>query len=160
MCYTEPPIDTDQRTCYGVENKFNIRVLFAGRATPRGGRARGARSERSRAMPLNGAGDGQKLGRLAQVLRAIEVYLRRYDRSPTVRDLCRETGILSTGYVFYLLARLELDGYITREAGVSRSIRLTRPARVPITLTVAPGLPLDPFASGQRVSLYLPAHTR
>jgi repressor LexA len=111
-------------------------------------------------MPLNLAGDGQKLGRLAQVLRAIEAYLRRYDRSPTVRDLCHETGILSTSYVFYLLARLELDGYITREAGVSRSIRLTRPAGVPIVGTIAAGLPLDLFDTGEPETLDLAAHAR
>jgi repressor LexA len=111
-------------------------------------------------MPPTIEGNGQPLKRPAQVLRAIEAYLRRYDRSPTVRDLCRETGILSTGYVFYLLARLELDGYITREAGVSRSIRLTRPAGVPIVGTIAAGLPLDLFDAGEPETLDLAAHAR
>jgi SOS-response transcriptional repressor LexA len=92
-------------------------------------------------MPPTAVGAGQPqplpLRRAAQVLRAIEAYLRRYDRPPTVRDLCRETGILSTSYVFYLLAVLELDGYLTRVPGVSRSICLTRrPRGVPILGTI------------------------
>ena len=89
-------------------------------------------------MPPTGAGTGHSLPhrRLAQVLHAIEEYLRRYDRPPTVRDLCRGTGILSTSYVFYLLAVLELDGYLTRVPGMSRSIRLTRPRGVPILGTI------------------------
>src|SRR5258708_28970668 len=84
-------------------------------------------------MPPTGAGTGHSLPhrRLAQVLHAIEEYLRRYDRPPTVPDLCPATGILSTSYVFYLLAVMELDGYLTRVPGMSRSIRLTRPLGVP-----------------------------
>src|SRR5215472_5952158 len=93
------------------------------------------------AMPPTGVRAGQPwplpLRRAAHVLRAIEAYLRRYNRPPTVHDLCRETGISSTSYVFYLLAGLELDGYLTRAPGVSRSIRLTRrPGGVPIVGTI------------------------
>ena len=93
-------------------------------------------------------GVGQPLRRPAQVLRAIEMYLRHYDWPPTVRDICRATGITSTSYVFYLLAGLELDGYITRKPGVSRSIRLTRPPGVPIVGSLAAGMPLDLFDAG------------
>jgi repressor LexA len=93
------------------------------------------------------AGAGQPLSpplrRLAQVLRAIEAYLRRYDRPPSVRDLCRVTGIPSISYVFFLLAELELEGYITREPGMSRSIRLARPLGVPILGTIPVGMAQD-----------------
>jgi len=110
-------------------------------------------------MPPFAAGAGQLLTRPAQVLQAIERYLRHYDRSPTVRDLCRETGIRSTSYVFYLLAGLELDGYITREPGVSRSIRLTRPRGVPIAGAIAAGSPLDLFDTGAPEILDFAQHT-
>lgn len=95
-------------------------------------------------MPPTGARAGQPcskvLRRPAQVLLAIEAYLRRYNQPPTVRDLCRATGIASISYVFYLLADLELDGYITREPGVSQSIRLTRPRGMPSVESIAAGM--------------------
>ena len=94
-------------------------------------------------MPPTVTEGGQLLRRPAQVLLAIEAYLKRYDRPPTVRDLCRATGIASTSYVFYLLAELELDGYITRQPSVSRSIRMTPPAGVPIVDAIAAGMPQD-----------------
>jgi repressor LexA len=79
------------------------------------------------------------------VLYAIEAYLWHYERPPTVRDLCNATGIHSVSYVYYLLAELELAGYITRQPDVSRGIRLTRSAGVPsagmgTTATGAPHL--------------------
>lgn len=94
-------------------------------------------------MPPTGAGVGQPLRRPAQVLLAIEAYLRRYNQPPTVRDLCHATGIPSISYVFYLLADLELNGYITREPGVSQSIRLTRPRGVPSVDAIAAGMPQE-----------------
>jgi repressor LexA len=81
-----------------------------------------------------------------QVLRAIEAYLRRHDQPPTVRDLCRATGIASTSYVFYVLAGLELDGYITRDPGVNRSIRLNQASGVPLLGTI-PGYHRDRHAA-------------
>jgi repressor LexA len=65
------------------------------------------------------------------VLYAIEAYLWRYEQPPTVRDLCKATGIHSVSYVYYLLAELELAGYITRQPDASRGIRLARSAGVP-----------------------------
>jgi repressor LexA len=94
------------------------------------------------------------------VLRAIERYFRRHDRAPTVRDICHETGITSTSYVYYLLAGLELAGYITRDSGVSRGIRLTRPRGVPIKGSIAAGQPLDLFEEVEFALLDLAAHTR
>jgi repressor LexA len=93
------------------------------------------------------------------VLHAIKTYLRLNDRPPTVRDLCQQTGITSTSYVYLLLAGLELDGYITREPGVSRSIRLNRSRGIPIVGRIAAGEPLDHFDTGTPEILDLAAHT-
>lgn len=59
------------------------------------------------------------------VLSAIEVYIQRYDRPPTVREIARDASIRSLSHVAFLLDRLEQRGYITRDHGVSRGIHLT-----------------------------------
>ncbi len=112
-------------------------------------------------MPPAVSGHSRSQTRSAQVLQAIETYLRRHDRSPTVRDLCHATGIPSTSYMFFLLAKLELDGYITREPGVSRSIRLTRPRGVPIVGAIAASCePLDLFDLADVETLDITVHAR
>jgi len=77
------------------------------------------------------------------VLYAIEAYLWRHERPPTVRDLCHATGIHSVSYVYYLLAELELAGYITRPPGMNGGIRLTRFVGVPSVGmgTIVSGMP-------------------
>ena len=69
--------------------------------------------------------------------------------SPTVRDIRNALGIKSTSTVFSYLARLEDKGYIVRESGKSRTIRIddqdTPPSqiiRVPILGRVRAGLPI------------------
>jgi repressor LexA len=59
------------------------------------------------------------------VLSAIEVYIQRYDRPPTVREIARDASIRSLSHVAFLLDRLEQRGYITCDHGVSRGIHLT-----------------------------------
>ena len=54
---------------------------------------------------------------------------------PTVREICAATGLKSTSTVHAHLKTLERLGYITREAGLNRSIRVegeTPAAQVPI----------------------------
>ncbi len=46
---------------------------------------------------------------------------------PTVREICTHTGIHSTSQVAYYLKQLEGAGYLERDKGVSRGIRVTRP---------------------------------
>ena len=43
---------------------------------------------------------------------------------PTVREICAATGLRSTSTVHAHLKTLERLGYITREAGLNRSIRV------------------------------------
>ena len=45
---------------------------------------------------------------------------------PSVREICERTGIKSTSTVHYHLGALESAGYITRDHGRNRSIKLTQ----------------------------------
>lgn len=64
---------------------------------------------------------------------------------PTVREICAATGMRSTSSVHAHLKTLERLGYITRDAGLNRSIRIegTEAAvQVPILGRVTAGLPI------------------
>ncbi len=63
---------------------------------------------------------------------------------PTNRELGRELGISSTGHVDHHLNELEKKGWITRRAGKSRGIKLTKRASgILVKGTIAAGAPLD-----------------
>lgn len=70
--------------------------------------------------------------------------------SPTVRDISKALDIKSTSTVFSYLARLEEKGYIVRETGKSRTIRIddeesgvsSAGMRIPIIGRVRAGLPV------------------
>ena len=64
---------------------------------------------------------------------------------PTVREICNATGLRSTSTVHAHLKTLEKLGYITRESGLNRSIRIegTKPTfQVPILGAVTAGQPI------------------
>ncbi len=64
---------------------------------------------------------------------------------PTVREICNATGLRATSTVHAHLKTLERLGYITREAGLNRSIRLEGrepAAQVPILGKVTAGMPI------------------
>ena len=66
---------------------------------------------------------------------------------PTVREICNATGLRSTSTVHAPLKTLERLGYITRDAGLNRSIRIegAEPAaQVPILGRVTAGMPMEP----------------
>jgi len=112
-------------------------------------------------MPSSGDRAGRPLGqRQAEVLGAIEAYVRRHDRPPTVREIGHDVGIASTGHVAHVLAVLERRGYLTCDHGVARGIHLTRAPGVPILGTIAAGAPLDLFDAGPPEMLDLAAHVR
>ncbi len=75
-------------------------------------------------------------------------YLRQTAPSgvpPTVREICTATGLRSTSTVHAHLKTLERLGYITREAGLNRSIRIEgspAAAQVPILGKVTAGAPI------------------
>ena len=56
----------------------------------------------------------------------IAQHIRRYGFPPTVREIGEEFGIASPNGVVVNLKALERKGVITREAKMSRGIRLTK----------------------------------
>lgn len=68
---------------------------------------------------------------------------------PSVRDICRDLGIKSTSTVHAYLSRLDEKGYIMKENGKSRSLRLEgersrygKAIRVPLIGRVTAGVPI------------------
>jgi repressor LexA len=113
--------------------------------------------------------EGQLRPTQAAVLRAIEAYIQRHDRPPTLREIAQDADITSLAHVVFLLNTLEQGGYITREPGVSRGIHLThlahrtgirRPSGVPILGTIAAGAPLDLYDPAEVETLDVGAHAR
>lgn len=68
---------------------------------------------------------------------------------PTVRDICKATGIKSTSTVYAYIRRLEEKGVIIRNAGKSRALNpterkaQTNELRVPILGRVTAGVPIS-----------------
>jgi len=85
-----------------------------------------------------------------RILNYIKETLETKGYSPTVRDISNALGIKSTSTVFSYLARLETKGYIIRETGKSRTIRVDEDGngvtglgvRIPIIGRVRAGLPV------------------
>ena len=68
-----------------------------------------------------------------------------YGVPPTVREICAATGLSSTSTVHSHLKALENAGYITRGAGLNRSIRIEgqeQTTQVPIVGRVTAGVPI------------------
>lgn len=72
--------------------------------------------------------------RQQRILAFIRAHVREHHNSPTVREIGEACDVSSTYVVDYNLARLEEKGYITREPGKARSIRVRR---TPVELLVA-----------------------
>lgn len=63
---------------------------------------------------------------------------------PSVREICNATGIKSTSTVHTYLSFLEREGYINRESGLNRAIRMPgeNVARIPLLGKVTAGMPI------------------
>ena len=66
---------------------------------------------------------------------------------PTVRDICKALNIRSTSSVHIYLERLENKGFIKRETGKSRSVRIEQQSKenkyhIPVLGQVAAGTPI------------------
>lgn len=108
---------------------------------------------RGRGRPmLQGLTEPQK-----RLLQALESYIARNGISPTMRELAAEVGHGVAG-VFKQIQRLERNGYVSRTAGKSRSLKVIRSANeeavqglvaIPLIGTVVAGQPL--FAQENRL---------
>ena len=74
---------------------------------------------------------------------------------PSVREICSATGIKSTSTVHAYLRLLEDEGYISRQSGLNRAIRLTGESvvRVPLLGKVTAGIPI---LAVEQVEEYVP----
>lgn len=75
---------------------------------------------------------------------------------PTVREICKATGLKSTSSVHAHLKTLEREGYISRDAGLNRAIHLAgeQPTvQVPLVGNVAAG---QPILATQQIEGYVP----
>ena len=79
---------------------------------------------------------------------------------PTVREICAEAGIKSTSTVHGILSDLEDGGYISRNAGNSRGIRImgsSPSSQVPVLGKVTAG---NPILAVEQIEDYIPYPTR
>ena len=74
---------------------------------------------------------------------------------PTVREICRAAGIKSTSTVHSYLKLLTEEGYIQRESGLNRSIRMPGESvvRVPLLGKVTAG---QPILAVEEIEEYVP----
>lgn len=74
---------------------------------------------------------------------------------PTVREICAATGIKSTSTIHAYLKVLEDEGYISRQSGLNRAIRVTGEsvARVPLLGRVTAG---KPILATQQIEEFVP----
>lgn len=74
---------------------------------------------------------------------------------PSVREICSATGIRSTSTVHAYLRLLEDEGYISRQSGLNRAIRLPgeNVVRVPLLGKVTAGVPI---LAVEQVEEYVP----
>ncbi len=77
--------------------------------------------------------------RQQNVLEFLKAYLDENGYPPTVREIGRGIGVKSTSLISYYLNRLEEHGLITREASVSRAIRLTDEAAENLDMPIGNG---------------------
>lgn len=81
-------------------------------------------------------------------------------RIPSVREIGDEVGLRSTSTIHHHLSALEEKGYITREHGVNRCIRITgeeKNSNVPVLGRVAAG---NPIVAEQDIECYVPVPER
>jgi repressor LexA len=75
--------------------------------------------------------------RQIRILDVLEVFQQKHGYPPSIREICDKTSISSTSVVNYYLDQLQDMGYIERDEGVSRGIRLVKPAAEPFSPATA-----------------------
>lgn len=66
--------------------------------------------------------------RQIRILQVLESFQSKNGYPPSIREICEKASISSTSVVNYYLDQLKEMGYIERDEGVSRGIRLLKPA--------------------------------
>lgn len=61
-----------------------------------------------------------------KVLQVLESYTEKNGYPPTIREICDRANLSSTSVANYYLERLEEKGYIERDRGVSRGLRVAK----------------------------------
>jgi repressor LexA len=64
--------------------------------------------------------------RQRDTLAAIVAHIEWHGYPPTIRELCRKLGVKPPGWMPQHLAKLELNGWISRSKGTPRGIRVLR----------------------------------
>lgn len=93
---------------------------------------------------------GSALARLSDIERRAFEYIKssikKYGYSPSVRDIQRALEIRSSSTAYAVIEQLEIKGYVTKENGKSRSIRINEPElpsdSVPLLGRITAGLPV------------------
>ncbi len=94
-----------------------------------------------------------------RILQFLADYQAKFNRPPSIREICSKAGISSTSVVNYDLDQLERRGFIIRDDHISRGLRLTDKVkeviqivgdllRIPILGPIAAGLPLPDLQPG------------
>ena len=79
-----------------------------------------------------------------RVLTAIREWFRENNSPPTLRELCKGTGLSSTWTIRHHLKKLETAGYIKIKDNLSRGIELLQGfAGVPLVGRISAGRPID-----------------
>ena len=66
--------------------------------------------------------------RQVKILEVLDNFQKKFGYPPSIREICGKTSISSTSVVNYYLDQLEEMGYIERDQGISRGIRLIKQA--------------------------------
>ena len=84
--------------------------------------------------------------RQAQVLELIRSYINNHGHAPTLVELGQVAGIQSKGAVHRLVKSLEAGGYVVRETGTWRGLKLSDQkdvTRLPLLGRIAAGKPIE-----------------
>lgn len=84
--------------------------------------------------------------RQAEVLDLIRAHISTHGHAPTLAELAQAAGILSKGSIHRLVKSLEAGGYVEREAGTWRGLKLKNPeseSRLPLLGRIAAGKPIE-----------------
>jgi repressor LexA len=95
-----------------------------------------------------------------RVYQVVRDYIRRERRPPTIDDICAATGVRSKSHVHFILGKLAEKGWIAKDDGKARGIRLIHEPGVPVLGRIAAGQPIEHFEVDEQPELDLSSHTR